>query len=65
MLTRNKTRGLTMLEWLIVIAMIGIVAFAYMKLNRGGGETGDETASMEIKAGTEMETESGGVDDRY
>lgn len=61
MSTRNKTRGFTMLERLIVVAMIGIVAFAGMKLYRGGGETGDEAVPMEIKAGTGMETEAGGA----
>ena len=35
MFMKKKTEGLTMIEWLVVIAIIGIVIFAVMKFNSG------------------------------
>ncbi len=39
MFMKKKTEGLTMIEWLVVIAIIGIVIFAVMKFNSGGSTT--------------------------
>lgn len=47
MLMKKKTKGLTLIEWLIVIAIIGIVIFAFMKFNEDGNGNGNGSEGAE------------------